>query len=133
MTAGWMTRHETHIAVVLLAGDRAYKIKKPVDMGSLDFSTRAKRLAACRREVELNARFAPDVYLGVADIIGPDGEPCDHLVVMRRMPDERRLSALVRAGEPLTDTIRQLARTIAAVHSSARSSPTLWWRWVSRK
>jgi len=117
----WITQRETHIAVVLLVGDRAYKLKKPVDMGFLDFSTRAKRLAACRREVELNRRLPPDVYLGVADVLGPDGEPCDHLVVMRRMPDKRRLSALVRAGEPLTDTIRQLARLIAAFHSNART------------
>jgi aminoglycoside phosphotransferase family enzyme/predicted kinase len=70
--------------------------------------------------VALNRRLAPDVYLGVADVLGPDGEPRDHLVVMRRMPDERRLSALVRTGEPLTSTIRQLARLVAAFHSNAR-------------
>jgi aminoglycoside phosphotransferase family enzyme/predicted kinase len=126
MTAtGWFTQRETHIAVVMLIGDRAYKLKKPVDMGFLDFSTRAKRLAACRREVDLNRRLAPDVYLGVADVLGPDGNPCDHLVVMRRMPDERRLSALVRAGEPLDEVIHQLARLIAAFHASGHPNAAI--------
>jgi uncharacterized protein len=119
--AGWITQRETHVAVVFLIGERAYKLKKPVSMGFLDFSTREARLAACRREVELNRRLAPDVYLGVADIIGPDGEPCDHFVVMRRMPDNRRLSTLV-GKIALTGTIRKLARLIATFHSGASTN-----------
>nr|CTQ98967.1 Uncharacterized protein Mb2027c [Kibdelosporangium sp. MJ126-NF4] len=111
--------------MVLLTADRAYKLKKPVDMGFLDFTTRAARLAACQREVELNRRLAPDVYLGVADIVGPDGAPCDHLVVMRRMPDERRLSTLVGNGEPLDAVMRQLARLIAAFHAGATTNPEI--------
>ena len=83
---------ETHSAVVVFFGDRAYKVKKPVDLGFLDFRSRAAREAVCHREVELNRRLAPDVYLGVSDVLDPDGEVCDHLVVMRRMPVERRLS-----------------------------------------
>jgi len=55
---------ETHSAVVFFAGDRAYKLKKPVSLGFLDFSTPEARAAACQRETELNRRFAPDVYLG---------------------------------------------------------------------
>lgn len=86
---------ETHISVLVFVGDRAYKLKKPVDLGFLDFTTREKRLAACRREVELNRRLAPGVYLGVADVTDEHGEPADHLVVMRRMPAERRLATLV--------------------------------------
>jgi uncharacterized protein len=58
-------------AVVLFVGDRAYKLKKPVDLGSLDFRDRAVRAAVCAREVELNRRVAPDVYLGVADVCRP--------------------------------------------------------------
>jgi uncharacterized protein len=121
----WITQRETHAAVVLLIGDRAYKLRKPVDLGFLDFSTPAKRLEAAQREVRLNSRLAPDVYLGVSDVLGPDGTPCDHLVVMRRMPDERRLSALVQAGAPLESTVRKLARMIAAFHSSAQRSPEI--------
>ncbi|GDY29807.1 bifunctional aminoglycoside phosphotransferase/ATP-binding protein [Gandjariella thermophila] len=116
---------ETHVAVVLLLGAHAYKLKKPVDVGFLDFSTREKRLSACRREVELNRRLAPDVYLGVADVSGPGGAPCDHLVVMRRMPDDRRLSALVAAGEPVADVLRRIARMIAVFHAGAERGPEI--------
>src|SRR5438067_11153897 len=100
MNAPWADVHETHIGAVFLVGDRAYKLKKPVDLGFLDFSTREARERACHREVELNRRLAPDVYLGVADVTGPGGVR-DRLVVMRRMPEDRRLSALVRRGAPL--------------------------------
>ncbi len=67
-------------------GDRAYKLKKPVNLGFLDFTTPQAREAACRRETELNRRFAPDVYLGVAEVAGPGDCGREHLVVMRRMP-----------------------------------------------
>jgi aminoglycoside phosphotransferase family enzyme/predicted kinase len=114
---------ETHAAVVFLVGERAYKMKKPVDLGFLDFTTREARQAVCRREVELNRRIAPDVYLGVADVQGPDGAPCEHLVVMRRMPLARRLSTLVRAGAPVGDQVRSLARLLAAFHATAQRGP----------
>ncbi|MFL6056383.1 MAG: AAA family ATPase [Actinoallomurus sp.] len=109
---------ETHSGVVFFTGDRAYKMKKPVDLGFLDFSTRERRERACHREVELNRRFSPDVYLGVADVT-LSGAPCDHLVVMRRMPSQRRLSDLVRAGAPLDDALRAIARLIARTHAAS--------------
>lgn len=114
---------ETHIGVVFLVGDRVYKMKKPVSLGFLDFSTPERRLAACRREVELNRRLAPDVYLGVATVSGVDGSVDEPLVVMRRMPDERRLSTLVRSGVPLADAITRLARVLAAFHAGAERGP----------
>lgn len=110
---------ETHAGAVFLVGDHAYKLKKPVDLGFLDFRTRESRRVACHREVSLNRRLAPDVYLGVADVSGVDGELCDHLVVMRRMPDDRRLASLVAAGVPVRDEIVRLARVIAAFHAGA--------------
>jgi hypothetical protein len=114
---------ETHIGVVFLAGDRAYKLKKPVSLGFLDFSTRERRLAACDREVELNRRLAPDVYLGRATVSEVDGSPGEPLVVMRRMPDDRRLSTLVRSGAPLEDAVTRLARVLAAFHAGAERGP----------
>jgi uncharacterized protein len=114
---------ETHIGVVFLVGDLAYKLKKPVNLGFLDFSTPEHRLAACRREVTLNRRLAPDVYLGVTTTSDVDGASGDHLVVMRRMPDDRRLSTLVRSGVPLDDTVTRLARLLAAFHASAERGP----------
>jgi uncharacterized protein len=113
---------ETHSAVVYFAGNRAYKMKKPVDLGFLDFTSEKARAEACAREVELNRRYAPDVYLGVAEVRGPAGEPCEHLVVMRRMPGSGRLSSLVQAGTEVTGLLRRVARTLAASHASASRS-----------
>ena len=108
---------ETHSAVVVFLGDRAYKIKKPVDLGFLDFRTRASREAVCHWEVELNRRMAPDVYLGVADVSAPDGSPCEHMVVMRRLPADRRLSSMLRAGAPIEDALDAVAHQLAAMHA----------------
>jgi hypothetical protein len=116
---------ETHSAVVFFVGDHVYKLKKPVNLGFLDFSTAGARATACAREVELNCRYAPDVYQGVAEIRGPDGEVCDHLVVMRRMPASRRLSALVRARAPAAEAARQVAKILAAQHASAPRGPQI--------
>jgi aminoglycoside phosphotransferase family enzyme/predicted kinase len=113
---------ETHISVVVLVGDRAYKLKKPIALPFLDWRDRNVRQAMCHREVELNRRLAPDVYLGVADVAGSDGTPCDHLVVMRRMPPERRLSRLVREKVELRESLESLAGLIAAFHASAERS-----------
>jgi aminoglycoside phosphotransferase family enzyme/predicted kinase len=112
---------ETHVSVLFFVGDRVYKLKKPVTLDFLDFSTRAARERVCRRELELNRRLAPDVYLDVLDVVGSDGELRDHLLVMRRMPDDRRLSTL--AAEQRADTcLREVARTVAAFHARAETS-----------
>jgi uncharacterized protein len=116
---------ETHISVVVLIGDRVYKLKKPVSLGFLDFSSRELREQACRREVELNRRLAPDVYLGVADVIGEDGRVCDHLVVMRRMPPGRRLATLVREGDPLDGPLSDIARRLTVFHAKAATADTI--------
>jgi len=121
----WGQVAETHSAVVFFAGDRACKVKKPVSLGFLDFSTLEARTAACAREVELNREFAPDVYLGVAEIRGPDGRVCDHLVVMRRMPAARRLSALVCSHAPVARPLRQVARILAVQHAQAARGPQI--------
>ena len=106
---------ETHISRLFFAGDRVYKLLKPVELGFLDFSDRATRLAAAKREFELNRRFAPDVYLGLGDIREGD-EVVDHVIVMARMPEDRRLSKLL--GRPrIADCVRSVARCIAAHHA----------------
>jgi aminoglycoside phosphotransferase family enzyme/predicted kinase len=116
---------ETHCATLFFAGNRVWKFKKPLDLGFVDFRTGESRRRACRREVELNRQFAPDVYLGVV-AVGPEGEPpCDWAVVMRRMPPERRLSALIASGEDVSDPVRELARQLAVHHASARRSPAI--------
>jgi aminoglycoside phosphotransferase family enzyme/predicted kinase len=117
--APYVTVRETHSGVVLLVGDRAYKAKKPVDLGFLDFRSRERRRACCRREVELNRRLAPDVYLGLAELVEPGDPAGEPLVLMRRMPDDRRLSTLIDEGRSLHDVVVRLARMMATFHATA--------------
>jgi aminoglycoside phosphotransferase family enzyme len=92
-------RRETHMSWVFLAGEKVYKLKKPVRFPYLDFSTLAKREAACRAELALNRRLAPDVYQAVVALVqsprglslGGTGEPVDWLVVMRRLDESETL------------------------------------------
>ena len=112
---------ETHTAVLFFTGDRAYKLKKPVDLEFVDYTTVAARSAACEREVTLNRRFAPDVYLGVGEIRSPHQAP-EPLVVMRRMPADRRLSRLVQDGVAVDNVLRTVARLLAARHADAPRS-----------
>ena len=88
----------THISWVLLTGDRALKIYKPVRTDVLDHRDLARRREACEREVELNRRLAPDVYEGVATIVLED-QVLEPVVAMRRMPASRRLAGLLGAHE----------------------------------
>jgi len=114
---------ETHSGVVFFYGDRAYKVKKPVDLGFLDFRTLEARRRACHREVELNRRLSPDVYLGVAEVVDPTGEVVEHLVVMRRMPAERRLTTLLLEGADVGPHLDALARLLVDFHARAERSP----------
>ena len=114
---------ETHVSTLMFVDDLVYKRKKAVHTGFLDFTEPAARLTACRREVELNRRLSPDVYLGVADLT-LDGLDLDHFVVMRRLPEQRRLSARLDAAS-IDDDLRSLAHQIAAFHASAQRSPEI--------
>ena len=112
---------ETHISILFFIDDRVYKLRKHIQFGFLDFRDRAARYDDCRREVNLNRRLAPDVYLGVADVeFG--GEPIDHMVVMRRLPEERRLATLARDGQDLDEQVRQVAETMYCLHRATSSS-----------
>ncbi|MBX3286047.1 MAG: gluconate kinase, partial [Actinobacteria bacterium] len=114
---------ETHTAVLFFVGDRAYKLKKALDLGFLDHTTREARLAACRQEVALNRRLAPDVYLGVLDVTDADGTVRDHLVEMRRMPEDRRLARCLERGEDLERPLRAIAHAVAALHEQVPPDP----------
>ena len=116
---------ETHSGVVVLLGDVACKVKKPVDLGFLDFRTEAARHRACRREVALNRRLAPDVYLDVVALRGTDGSTIEHAILMRRMPDDLRLSTLVGRGDDVDEHLRSLARLLAGFHATARRGPSI--------
>jgi aminoglycoside phosphotransferase family enzyme len=112
---------ETHLSLLFFVGERVYKLRKPVELGFVDFRERTARQADCEREVALNRRLAPDVYLGVADV-DLNGELVEHMVVMRRLPDECRLAELARQGADLDEWLRQVARTMAVFHGEAQRS-----------
>ena len=116
---------ETHSGVVVLVGDRACKVKKPVDLGFLDFTTEAARRRACRRELVLNRRLAPDVYLDLVALRGSDGRVVEHGVLMRRMPDDLRLSTLMATGADVGDHLQAIARQMAAFHTTAKRGPRI--------
>lgn len=119
---------ETHISWVLLQGELAWKIKKPVRFAFLDFSTPALRRHFCERELELNRRFSPDIYLGLSEIRlkdrcfrldTPGGRLVDHAVRMRRLDQARRMDILVRAGKVGPEDMIRLAEVLAAFHRDA--------------
>ena len=112
---------ETHISILIFTGERVYKIHKPVRFEFLDFRDRADRAADCHREVELNRRLSPDVYLGVADLV-MDGEPVEHIVVMRALPDERQLEYLLCSGGVIETRLDSVAATLSAFHATAARS-----------
>ncbi len=116
MTEKYADIAETHISTVFFAGDRAYKLLKPVKMGFLDFSTSERRMEAAERELQLNRRIAPDVYLGLSDVI--EGQSTvDRFLVMKRMPTHRRLSLLLTQPDSESH-VRRVARSIAQFHAS---------------
>ncbi len=121
--------YETHISTVFLRGDRAYKFFKPVSLEFLDYSGTEERVAAVTNELTLNQRFAPTVYLGTADVIEND-ILTDRILVMQRMPADRRLSLLLECPEWEAE-IRGVARAIAAFHADVGSAPDAR-DWASR-
>lgn len=118
---------ETHMSWVFLAGDRVYKLKKPVRFPYLDFSTLAQREAACRAELRLNRRLAPDIYLDVVPLtrsgdglaLGGGGEPVDWLVVMRRLDDSRMLDHAIAAHAMEPWQLDRLVATLARFYRRA--------------
>ena len=122
-----VVRRETHMSWVFLAGDRVYKLKKPVHFPYLDFSTISKRQAACRAELRLNRRLAPDIYLGVAPLtesggrlsIGGDGAPVDWLVMMKRLDERYMLDRMIEGRCLGLAQLDRLINTLALFYHSA--------------
>jgi len=118
---------ETHISWIILAGEYAYKIKKPVNFGFLDFSSLELRRKYCLEEVRLNRRYAPDLYLGVLTIRGSaaspsfqgDGEPIEYAVKMKRFPNDRLLSKLSERNALERRHIDAMTTAMAEFHDAA--------------
>lgn len=122
---------ETHISWVLLTGPYAYKIKKPVDFGFLNFTQLSDRAHFCREELRLNQRLTQGLYLDVlpisgsesAPVIGGTGEAFEYLLKMRQFPQGQLLDRLLAAGNLTSQHIRELAEQIAQFHQTTPSVP----------
>jgi aminoglycoside phosphotransferase family enzyme len=127
-----VTRRETHMSWIFFAGDRVYKLKKPVRFPYLDFSTLPRREAACRAELRLNRRLASDVYLGVLPLsakhhglaIGANGTVVDWLVVMRRLDESHTLERAIQEKRIQTWQLDRLVATLVRFYR--RAEPILW-------
>ncbi len=121
-----ITHHETHISHVFVGDSHVYKIKKPVDLGFLDFTSLEKRRLFCREEVRLNARLAVDFYLGATPIYsegntysflkGPDSGVAEYAVKMRRVPENRLLHQLIDEGRLLYRELEPVGLRLARFH-----------------
>ena len=122
---------ETHISWVLLTGEFAYKIKKPVDLGFLDFTTPELRRHFCDEELRLNRRLAPHIYLDVVAIRGTpaaptldgDGPVLDHAVRMREFPQDALLPRVLERGALTAALVDDLAAEVAAFHRRVEAAP----------
>lgn len=123
---------ETHISHVLLTGSFVYKLKKPINLGFLDFSTLDKRRFYCEEELRLNRRLAPDVYLEVVSFNGEASAPCvngpgavlDYAVKMRQFDPASTLDRLDELAQLSVQQVDAIASTLAVFHSSIPSVPS---------
>jgi aminoglycoside phosphotransferase family enzyme len=138
-----LARRETHMSWVFFADGYVYKLKKPVRFAYLDFSTLAKREAACRAEVRLNRTLAPGIYLGVAPLtrvdgglaLGGQGSAADWLVVMRRLDEAETLESMLKVGRkptmgPLIGVLAGFYRRTPVVRRSPAAHVSAWRRMV---
>jgi aminoglycoside phosphotransferase family enzyme/predicted kinase len=121
---------QTHISYVLLAGEYVYKVKKPVDMGFLDYTSLEKRKFYCEQEVQLNRRLCSDAYLGIVAItvengtvsLDGKGEVVDYAVKMKRLPAERMMERLLERGTITSEMLERLTAKLATFHAEAETS-----------
>src|SRR5215813_6515618 len=122
---------ETHISDVFLTGAYAYKLKKPLDLGFLNFSTLEQRRLYCEEELRLNRRLAPDLYLEVVAIAGQpsrpriagEGEPFEYAVKMRQFDQASTLEHVLARGELTSIHIDEAAELVAQFHATLPPAP----------
>lgn len=120
---------QTHISFVFLTQNYVYKVKKPVNFGFLDFSTLDKRKAYCEKELQLNRRLCPEIYLEVVPInkskslkVKGTGETVEFALKMKRLPQERIMTELLQEGKVDKETIDGIAAIVAKFHSEAQTN-----------
>ena len=120
---------QTQMSLLFFAGEYVYKVKKPVNLGYLDYSTLDNRHRFCVREVELNRRLCADVYLGVVPIIRTagtlmvegTGDPVEYAVKMRRLPQERMLDGLLSRNLATAEMMEAIALKVAIFHEHSET------------
>jgi len=124
---------QTQMSFLFLTGDYVYKVKKPVDLGYLDYTTLEKRRFFCRQEVELNRRLSPDIYLEVVPVvrnewqirIGGKGETIEYAVKMRQLPREQMMDNLLPQNRVTEEMVVNVAEKLATFHDKAVTSPEI--------
>lgn len=121
---------QTQISFIFLTGTYVYKIKKPVDLGYLDYTTLAKREYFCHQELKLNSRLSSSVYLEVVPIVrqnnhislGGTGEVVEHAVKMRQLPSDRMMDVLLSRNHVSQEMVERLAMKLAGFHQRAQTN-----------
>ena len=121
---------QTQMSLIFLTGDYVYKVKKPVDLGFLDYTTLEKRKLFCEQELNLNRRLSPDVYLEVVPIVrrngkillGGRGDVIEYAVKMRQLPAERMMDVLLSRNQVSKEMIRTVALKVADFHERAETN-----------
>jgi len=121
---------QTHISYIFLTGEYAYKLKKPVNLGFLDFSTFEKRRYYCQQELALNQPIAPDIYLDVLPItqqgntleINGEGEVVEYVLKMRQFPQSALLSVMQKEGKLSESLITKLGKRVASFHQQTQTN-----------
>ena len=124
---------QTQMSFLFLAGESVYKVKKPVNLGYLDYTTLEKRRFFCQQEIELNRRLCPDTYLEVVPIIsrqgqislGGEGEIIEYAVKMKQLPADRMMDKLLPQNLVTEEMVARVAEKLAAFHDKARTSPEI--------
>ncbi|MCJ7576803.1 MAG: hypothetical protein MUO80_09095 [Dehalococcoidia bacterium] len=121
---------QTQMSFIFLTGEYVYKVKKPVNLGYLDYTTLQKRHFFCRQELELNRRLCPDVYLAVIPIVEEKGElriegqgkAIEYAVKMKKLPGERMMDVLLSQGQVTPEMVARVAEKLADFHKKAQTN-----------
>jgi hypothetical protein len=120
---------QTQMSFVFLTGDYVYKVKKPVDLGYLDYTTLDKRRFFCHQELGLNRRLCPDAYLAVVPIVQDKGEiriegegdPIEYAVKMKQLPQDRMMDVLLPDGQVTEEMVAEVAERLVDFHQKAET------------
>ncbi|MBL7062093.1 MAG: hypothetical protein ISS54_05100 [Dehalococcoidia bacterium] len=124
---------QTQMSFLFLTGDYVYKVKKPVDLGFLDYTTLEKRRFFCQQEIELNRRLCPEIYLEVVPIVSSqgqirlvgEGETIEYAVKMKQLPAEQMMDRLLPQDLVMEEMVVRVAEKLASFHDKARTSPEI--------